>query len=163
MWRRKPESVAAAGKADAAAVRNRALGLLARREHSEQELTAKLLQRGLPEALVEATIAELAAEGLLSNARYAEAVTRTRRQQGHGPRRIQAELRQRGVKPEEIAASGDEEPVDWIGQARAARAKRFGALPPANQKERARQARFLAGRGFTTEQIRAALGGAEDF
>ena len=159
MWRRKPESLAAAAKADAAAVRNRALGLLARREHSEQELIAKLLQRGLPEELVRNTVRELAAEGLLSNTRYAEVLSRSRRQQGHGPRRIQAELRQRGVKAQEVAA--DDEPVDWIAQARAARAKRFGAQLPADQKERARQARFLAGRGFTTDQIRAALG--DDF
>ncbi len=159
MWRRKPESAA---QADAAQVRARALRLLARREHSRQELIQKLLERGLPEALVRETVKQFAAEGLLSNKRYAEALTRTRRQQGHGPRRIQAELRQRGLSRDEIVPAMEAETTGWVALAREARAKRFGPSPPADYKEKARQARFLAGRGFTTEQIRQVLGELED-
>ncbi len=163
MWRRKPDSLIAAAQAKPAEVRERALGLLARREHSQQELTRKLLERGLPDELVRETVAQLATEGLLSNARYADAITRTRLQQGHGPRRIQAELRQRGLGADEIAAAAAAEVTDWVAQARAARERRFGPRLPASQKECVRQARFLAGRGFTTEQIRQALGEVEDF
>ncbi|MGH8530131.1 MAG: regulatory protein RecX [Nevskiales bacterium] len=162
MWRRKPDSLIAAAAAKPAEVRERALGLLARREHSLQELTRKLLERGLPEELVGETVAQLAAEGLLSNARYADVLTRTRRQRGHGPRRIQAELRQRGLGADEITPAMEAEATDWVTQARAAREKRFGPLLPSSHKERIRQTRFLAGRGFTTEQIRQALGEVED-
>lgn len=162
MWRRKPDSLTAAAQAKPAEVRERALGLLARREHSQQELTRKLLQRGLPEELVLAAVSQLADAGLLSNARYADVLTHTRRRQGHGPRRIRAELRQSGLGAGEIAPAMEAEATDWVAQARAARAKRFGSLLPANQKERVRQARFLAGRGFTTEQIRQALGEIEE-
>jgi len=42
--------------------------------------------------------------------------------------------------------------------ARAVRRKRFGAAPPSDFRERARQARFLEYRGFDGDQIRAALG-----
>lgn len=163
MWRRKPDSLIAAAQAKPAEVRERALGLLARREHSQRELTRKLLERGLPAELVADAVAQLAVEGLVSNARYADTLTRTRRHRGHGPRRIQAELRQRGLAADEIAPAMAADETDWLAQARAARAKRFGPLLPPNQKERVRQARFLAGRGFTTEQIRQALGETEDF
>ena len=37
------------------------------------------------------------------------------------------------------------------------RRKRFGADPPSDFRERARQARFLEYRGFSRDQIRAAL------
>jgi regulatory protein len=49
-----------------------------------------------------------------------------------------------------------------LDRARAAWAKRFGA-PPANALERAKQMRFLHGRGFSFEVIRRVVTGvAED-
>jgi regulatory protein len=52
--------------------------------------------------------------------------------------------------------------VDWAATARELRRRRFGVSPPGDYPERARQARFLQYRGFTAEQIRAALGPGED-
>ena len=51
---------------------------------------------------------------------------------------------------------------DWAGIAREIRRKRFGLSPPGDYRERARQARFLQYRGFSAEQVRAALGPGED-
>jgi regulatory protein len=46
---------------------------------------------------------------------------------------------------------------EWIAQLRKVRHKKFGDVPPA-APERQRQARFLSYRGFTSAQIRTALG-----
>jgi regulatory protein len=72
------------------------------------------------------------------------------------------ELRERGVADtdiDEALATADE---DWVVVAREARRKRFGAAGPSDFGERARQGRFLQYRGFSSEQIRAALGPGED-
>ena len=51
---------------------------------------------------------------------------------------------------------------DFIGLARAARARKFGPDIPKDWKERSRQARFLQYRGFSTDHIRAVLEGSPD-
>lgn len=139
-----------------------AMDLLARREHARSELRDKLLARDFPADEVAAALDALAAEGLQSDARFVEAFVRSRLGRGQGPLRILAELRQRAVAPElvdgELAAAG----IDWTAQAREARERRFGPGRPADWTERARQARFLAQRGFSSEQVRGALGADDD-
>ena len=48
---------------------------------------------------------------------------------------------------------------DFVSLARAARTRKFGSEIPKDRKERARQARFLQYRGFSTDHIRAVLEG----
>lgn len=55
----------------------RALGLLTRREHSRQELTRKLQQRGVASADAAAVIDKLASAGWQNDARFAESLVRT--------------------------------------------------------------------------------------
>lgn len=80
---------------------------------------------------------------------------------GHGPVRIRHDLRQRGVSDALAAEYLEADPNQWRSGAQRARHKRFGAAPPANAGERARQMRFLHQRGFDHEQIRHALGGED--
>ncbi len=138
-------------------IRARALNLLARREHSRLELARKLRQRGMAGADLEQVLNELAAARLLSDTRFAEEYARSRAGRGYGPVRIRAELRERGIDDAGIQAALAELGEDWCRQAREARQRRFGAEPPADLKERARQSRFLQQRGFSPEQIRQAL------
>ena len=56
-----------------------------------------------------------------------------------------------------LAGARLDDSVDWAEQARTVRQRRFGDQVPKNYKERARQSRFLQYRGFTSEQIRAAM------
>lgn len=133
--------------------RNKAMDLLARREHSAQELRAKLLSRGYAPDEVDPAIERLVEEGLLSDARFAEAFTAARVRKGQGPIRIRGELEQRGVAEHLIEASLGRADVDWITAARGVRERKFGAGSPADYKEHARQSRFLQYRGFTGEQI----------
>ena len=130
---------------------------LARREHSKQELTRKLTGRGFDEQLVEAAVAELVADGLLSDARFAEAFVYSRLQRGSGPQKIRMELRERGVDAELAGLSIEAFDDQWRQRAREVREKKFGAARPADFRERSRQMRFLQQRGFTAGQISSAF------
>ena len=146
---------------DRAAVREAAVRLLARREYAVAELTSRLRGRGHDEGVVVAVIDQLQDEGLVSDERFVEVFVRSRLERGAGPMKIEAELRQRGV--DTALAQPHLEGVDWRQRAREVHRQRFGdGPPPAERREWARQARFLQGRGFTTDQVRQALD-ADDF
>ena len=141
--------------------RRRALDLLARREHSRQELARKL-ERAFDAGLVGRILDALTQEGLLAEARFAAGFIRARARKGQGPVRIRAELAERGVDPGRIGAALAEADCDWLAIAIEVRARRFGPAAPQDYRERARQAKFLRYRGFGMEQIRAALAAAAD-
>jgi regulatory protein len=139
-----------------------AMNLLARREHSRAELIDKLLKREFDPADVETTVASLVERNLVSDERFAESFATGRMRRGQGPVRIRQELRQRGVADALIDACLVTLAPDWGGIAIEVRRKKFGAAVPDEFKEKARQMRFLQYRGFTTEQIQAAFGGAAE-
>jgi regulatory protein len=138
-------------------VRKKAMDLLMRREHAVAELQKKLNNRDYDAEIVAEVVAQLADEGLVSDARFAEAFVRYRANKGHGPQRIQSELRERGVSEKIQADYLDAGDAQWLERAAQVRCKRFGDASPEDFKERARQARFLQYRGFTSEQIREVL------
>ena len=73
------------------------MDLLARREHSEQELQQKLQARGYgPEAVGEVLVG-LKTAGMQDDVRYTEAYIRSRVAKGYGPVRISRELYERGI------------------------------------------------------------------
>lgn len=135
-----------------------AVKLLARREHSARELKRKLTARGIPEEQAATTVAEIADAGYQSDARYAEMLVRSRVAQGYGPVRIGAELQMAGLSSDEIRGALDGAGVDWRELAVETHARKFGT-PPRSSAERAKQYRFLQGRGFDGSQISAALKG----
>jgi regulatory protein len=155
--RSKPEGVRPAGDKDSPACTRSALELLARREHSRRELTRKLGARGFPDDVVAAVLDELEQSGALADARFTDTFVRSRVAKGQGPQRIRAELAQRGIGDAEADQVLRGAEVDWLATIRAVRCKRFGQALPRDYAERARQARFLQYRGFSSEQIRAAL------
>jgi len=144
-----------------------ALDILARREHSVAELREKLQAREFPADDIEQTLGALIEDGLLSEERFVDSFLASYTRRGHGPLWLRAELERRGIDPARISAAlaaqeVADRPVDWVAEARAVRAKRFGPEQPADYKERARQSRFLQYRGFSSEQIRAAFGGGDE-
>jgi regulatory protein len=130
---------------------------LARRDHGSEELRRKLLDRGYDSAVVGPLIERLCAEKLLDDRRFLENFVAFRAARGQGPERVRADLRKLGMHGEQVEASIDAYP-DWIPQLRKARQKKFGTSLPSNYPDRQRQARFLGYRGFTSAQIRMALG-----
>lgn len=112
---------------------------------------------------MDALLDTLAGENLLSDRRFAAAYCRQRADKGYGPARIVLELRQRGIAEDIARQALADLALDWSQQARrAVRAKRFASPPARQDREWARQWRFLQQRGFASEHIRQALGG-EDY
>lgn len=140
-------------------LRERALALLARREHSRVELARKLGAYGAEDE-VAILLDELERENLLSNARFAEMLTHARAGR-HGSVRLKADLREKGVPAEVLEAALDVARDNDLEAARSVWLKKFGA-PARDAAERARQMRFLAGRGFPADVVRKVLGGEID-
>ena len=132
-------------------LRARALRFLARREHSRAELARKLGAYAGEGDDVTALLDELTRRGWLSDARFAEQTIRVKSRR-FGPVKLAHDLRAKGVPDDEIdralRGAGEESRADiarvW--------ASRFSA-PAADERERARQVRFLQGRGFTLGAI----------
>jgi regulatory protein len=145
-----------------AAARSQALKLLTRREHGRAELIQKLVARGHPRAASERACDALAEAGMLSETRFVEHFVSVKTGRGAGPAKVRAELRAKGVAAAAIDAELAGADVDWLAQCEQVRRKKFGEALPDSAAERARQARFLMGRGFGSEHIRRVLKGDLD-
>ncbi|MFM1859383.1 MAG: recombination regulator RecX [Burkholderiaceae bacterium] len=132
---------------------SRGVALLARREHSRLELSRKLAPHAeSPEQLTE-VLNRLSENGLLSDARFAEALVRVRGQ-SYGLARLRGELSQKGVNEAQAEAALDEARQSESSRHFAVWQKRFGQ-PPSSLPEKAKQQRFMAARGFSPELYRA--------
>lgn len=142
---------------DPLAARRKAMDLLARREYCRHELLVRLEREGFLADTAAFAVSGLAQEGLVDDERYAESLLRARAGRGQGPLRIRRELKERGVDESvatrAVATWGD----DWVELAQSVRRKKFGSGMPRNFADRAKQMRFLEYRGFSHDQIRAAV------
>jgi regulatory protein len=145
------------GALDARAARMAALDALARRDHASEDLRRKLLEKGYDAVVVAPLIDALRAEKLLDDRRYTENFVAYHAARGQGPLRIRADLRRHGLEGTLVEERLDAFP-DWIVHLRKAQRKKFGAKLPGTYADKQRQARFLGYRGFTSAQIRTALG-----
>ena len=135
-----------------------AVRILAQREHSRHELAQKVRQRcECDAATLDQMLDKLQEIGYLDDSRYAAAFVRSSISRGRGSQRIGYDLREHGVDNATAAQALAEAEVDWHDLACEQRIKKFGREIPADYKERARQSRFLAGRGFYTDAIKAAF------
>lgn len=138
--------------------------MLARREYGRTELRARLLMRGVAEVDADAALDELARRGLLSDARYAEAVV-AQKAGRYGRRAIAHALKEKGV--DEAAAASALAALarrDEVDEALALWRRRYGT-PPADEREKARQVRFLVSRGYSMSvalKVLRAAGAARD-
>ena len=139
-------------------LRERALRMLARREHARAELARKLAAYAESGDEVEALLDDLTARRLLSDARYVEARINARRAR-FGDARLAFELRTQGVDEalvDAALATGDDE----LSRARLIWQRKFAGKPCAGDaRERARQNRFLLSRGFSAETVRQVMRG----
>lgn len=165
-----------------AALKSRALRWLAQRDHSRAELERKLLTHAralarlaeaaaaaqpdaaFPDSLLRQRIAAvvdgLAAAGLLNEPRMAEALLAAKAPR-LGERRLRQLMQQRGLQPALVDATVQQARGTELERAQALWQRRFGS-PGATPAERARQMRFLAGRGFGGDVIRRVVRGAPD-
>ena len=136
-------------------LKGRALKLLAAREHSRRELERKLAEHEEAPGQLARVLDELTARGFLDEQRVVDAHLH-RRAGKFGAGRIRQELQARGVGAEQVAEALGVLRTTELERARGVWQRKFGA-PPADAAERAKQARFLAARGFGGEVIRRVL------
>lgn len=143
-------------------LKGRALAFLSRREYSRAELSRKLRPYVEEADSLESLLDSLERDGWLSNERFVESVVH-RRASRMGGSRIISELKRHAVGDTLISDTADKLAQTETARARAVWDKKYGVLPE-TPAERAKQARFLAARGFSSGTIGKILkGGDEDW
>jgi regulatory protein len=138
-------------------LRERALRLLARREHSRAELGRKLAAHARPEDDLESLLEDLSKRKLLSDERYAESRAHALSHK-YGAARIAHELRAKGLDKGLAEQTVKGARATEAERAREVWRRKF-PVAPKTREERARQMRFLQSRGFSFDAIRAVVGG----
>ena len=136
-------------------LKGRALKLLAAREHSRQELERKLAPHEAEPGQVKAALDELQARGFIDEQRVVDSLVH-RRASRLGAARIRQELQAKGVGAERVAEAVAALRGTEVARAREVWRRKFSALP-GDAQQRAKQARFLIGRGFSAEAVRRVL------
>ena len=145
---------------------DRALNMLALRARSSSELARSLVRKGEEKAHVDWAIARLLEQGLLDDAAFARALTRSRVVGGkRSRRRVEQELARKGVSRsvagEAIDDVFEDEAVDQraiVQEAARKKLRSLAGLEPAVQRRRLYA--FLARRGYDLDDIRAAIAAA---
>ncbi len=136
------------------------LGMISRRPHTEKELRLKLFQKGYDREVVDQALAKAAELGLLDDGHFARLFVEEKLLGGrYGRRRIEAELRRRGVEWELIQAAFEQfakvhgENAEWENILTAAKRKWQSLVPREKdlRKRRHKLLAFLANRGYDAE------------
>lgn len=135
----------------------RAVSLLSRREYSRVELARKLASHAdSPEAL-ETLLDALTKEGWQSDERVIQSVMH-RKAPIHGSLRITQELKQKGLTDAQVSEMRAQLKDTEFERARGVWNKKFSTRGGAeNPSDYAKQARFLAARGFSHDIVRQVL------
>jgi regulatory protein len=142
-------------------LRERALRLLARREHSRAELVRKLERAGFVRDDITPLLDAFEAKNWLSDRRFAESYVADHRARA-GSIKLAYDLRQRGIGDSIIESVLGDNRDSELDRAREVWQKKFGAAP-ADAAEKARQIRFMQSRGFTPEVIRRVIADGNDW
>jgi regulatory protein len=141
-------------------LRERALGLLARREHSRAELARKLGQAGFAVEDIAPLLDEFEQKNWLSDRRFAESYVADHRSRA-GSVKLAYDLRQRGVSDAVIEDVLSENRDSEFERAREVWQKKFVSAPN-DATEKARHIRFMQSRGFTSGVIQRVIGGTKN-
>jgi len=141
-------------------LKGRALRLLSAREHSRAELERKLAPHEEEPGQLRRVLDELQAKGFIDERRVVESVLH-RRSPRLGAARIRQELQAKGLAPEAVAEAVAGLQSTELQRAREVWRRKFDAIPT-DAALRAKQARFLAARGFGGEVIRRVLNTPDD-
>lgn len=133
-------------------LRQRAFAYLARRDYSRLELRGKLSPywQETDESL-DTLLDDLTERGYLSDARAATQFLHAKRSR-LGTQRITHELRHKGISEELIQEALPELKATEFETAQAVWQRKFGTLPQ-DDKEKAKQMRFMLSRGFSFTTI----------
>jgi regulatory protein len=142
-------------------LKGRALKLLSNREHSRKELERKLAAHEAEPGQLKTALDELQARGFIDEQRVVDSHLH-RRAARLGAGRIKQELQAKGLDAERVALAVASLKASEVERAREVWRKKFGGELPRDAAQRARQARFLAARGFGGDVIQRVLKMGED-
>ncbi|ADO47301.1 recombination regulator RecX [[Enterobacter] lignolyticus] len=144
---------------------DRAIRILAMRDHSEKELRRKLaapvMGKNGPEAMeatpedIDSVIQWCFESRYLDDARFTRLFIASRSRKGYGPARIRQELNQKGIARQEIEQAMYECETDWQALAREQAERKFGTPLPTVFAQKVKVQRFLLNRGYLMEDIQA--------
>ncbi|MEV8973111.1 recombination regulator RecX [Klebsiella quasipneumoniae] len=142
---------------------DRAIRILAMRDHSEQELRRKLaapvMSKNGPDALdvtpeeLEQVVAWCIENRYLDDNRFVGQFIASRSRKGYGPARIRQELSQKGIARQAVEQAMRECDIDWVSLARAQAQRKYGEPLPSAFAEKVKIQRFLLYRGYLMEDI----------
>lgn len=132
-------------------LKDQAIRLLARREYARSELEEKLAAKGAGRNELRLVLDELTSLGFLSDERYARAVAQQKAGR-YSRRSIAGGLKAKGVGADAIDLALPESDGNDEATLLALWQRRFGRAP-ADEREKARQVRFLQSRGFALSAI----------
>lgn len=142
---------------------DRAIRILAMRDHSEQELRRKLvapvMSKNGPEALdvtpdeLEQVVAWCIENRYLDDNRFVGQFIASRSRKGYGPARIRQELSQKGIARQVVDQAMRECDIDWVSLAREQAQRKYGEPLPSTFTEKVKVQRFLLYRGYLMEDI----------
>lgn len=127
------------------------LYLLAKREYSQVELRQKLRLKEYDEDEIESALSQAVENGWQSDERFCAVFIRYRSGQGYGPRRLNQELRQKGVPDWLISQEMENAEIDWFALAERVFEKK---RPPVwDYKAKQKMWRYLISRGFYNDHF----------
>lgn len=130
----------------------KAVTLLSRREHSEQDLRRKLAKYAEDSQQIDTVIARLQKENWQSDERFAENFVLSR-QKRWGNQKILHSLRQHHLPLETVAILKESLRETELSRAQEVWERKFQGHYPTTPQEKAKQMRFLAGRGFSADVV----------
>lgn len=145
-----------------AQIREAAIRLLARREHSQMELLRKLQQKGFAASLCETAVCHLQEQGYQSELRFAQMLIRAKAAKFYGPGRIMEELRQHQIASSDSHSAMQESDIDWFALCKDALLRKYRHEVSEDWQARQKQKRYLWQRGFSEDQIQYALQSGTD-
>lgn len=141
-------------------LKGRALKYLSAREHSRVELVRKLRPHAEDPAEIDRVLDDLESRGWLSAERFVESVVH-RKAARYGAARIRLELNGHQLPDDAVRLALSALKETELQRAQALWLRRYGQVADTPQ-ERAKQMRFLAGRGFSGDVIRQVVRGSSD-
>lgn len=150
-------------------IENRAVSLLAIREHGTKELKQKLLKKfpetseilaeyqefsGFISGLIDEVLEICQQNNWQSDERYLEQAVRSYSDKGQGPLKIRQKLQQACYDTGLISQYLDWDESDWVDIAQQVLEKKYGnCQKPTEAKEQAKRVRFLQSRGFLPSTV----------
>ena len=150
-------------RSDYARLLDRALRILAMRDHGEAELrrklTAPVMSKNGPEKVdisqedVDKVIEWCSENRYIDDERFARQFIASRSRKGYGPARIRQEMGQKGLSREVSESAMRDCEIDWSELAREQAQRKFGEPLPTQFAEKVKVQRFLLYRGYLLEDI----------